>query len=134
MNTFNYLILLMFMAFVNTSSEYNKPYGFTHTIRTAYSLIKLDIFRYCYTHWKWFRKRAMKKFRKSMRDPFMVFSFDQLLMGGTIDYENEQERDQCIEQYVKENDLSEEDAAKLKSSIDDLVKKIIEERSKDNKQ
>lgn len=97
MNTFNYPILLAYMFLMNTPSEYNKPYGFTHTIKTAYNLIKLDIFRYCYTHWKWFRKRAMKRFRKSLAEPFMIFAFDQIIMGTIIDYENEEERERYIE-------------------------------------
>lgn len=72
----------------------------------------------------------MKRFRKSFATPFMIFAFDQMLMGFNMDYENEQEREQYIEKYIKDNKLSEKEAIELRDSIDELVKKVVEEKSK----
>lgn len=128
---YNYPMFAMFMSLMFTANTQCKNHSFIYTIKTIYNTIKLELFRYRYTNWKWFRKRAIKKFRKSLVDPFMVFSFDQLLIGNAIDYENKQERERYIEQYIKDNGLSEEDSIKLKNSIDGFVKQIIEKRSKE---
>ena len=84
---------------------------------------------YCYTHWKWFQRMVVKKFIRTNNDPFVGFMFDQLMRGTCIDYENKQQREESINQYAKDNNLSKEDTIKIKNSIENLVSEVINKRS-----
>lgn len=131
-NNFQMLSMMLYSMFA--MDTYRRNHSFMDTIKNIYKTIKLEWFTYRYINWKWFRKAAIKKFSKQLYDPFLVFSFNQSLMGDSIDYENEQQRNKYINQYIEDNNLSEEDSIKLKESIDKLVKRVVEERSKTTKQ
>lgn len=133
MNTFNYTNWLYAtpIFFMYTGNiEYNNI-SFTNTIKTIANVTKIQIFMYCYTHWKWFHKIVIKKFVKTNKDPFIAFTFDQLMRGTCIDYENKQQRDESVDQYIKDNNLSKEDAKKIKDSINNLVEEVLKKKSQE---
>lgn len=90
--------------------------GFKAVIRYIYFSISISAFKFGYKHFKWFRKRMIKKFNINGADPFLTFFFIQLLTGNLFDFEKTM-TEEYIKQYIKDSELSEEDANKLRKSI-----------------
>lgn len=94
-------------------------YGFKEAVSKIWQLIKTSSFKWCYKHSKLFRKRVFKNLSKHFTDPFCVYLMVQLASGNIYDLDDYVSED-CVNQYISENNVSKEDAIKIKSKLQEF--------------